>query len=207
MNRDIGMEKIVSDLSAGSKPAFRKVFRLYFPRLVRYAGYLLKNNQEAEDLVQEVFFQLWENRSGLQAERNLASYLFALTKNKCFNALKHKVVEEKYRASQAALETEELYHLSFELQEDFVSMEELLNKELGRIINEMPERCAEAFRLKWFEGKKIREIAEIMQISTTMVDKHLAKGLQIAREKLSPGMFLFLLVGTKHVHRMTPNPR
>ena len=58
----------------------------------------------------------------------------------------------------------------------------------------MPGRCAEAFRLKWLEGKKIREIAGIMQISTTMVDKHLAKGLQIAREKLSPGMFLFLVI-------------
>ncbi|MFW6369713.1 MAG: RNA polymerase sigma-70 factor [Bacteroidota bacterium] len=188
------MEKIVSDLSAGSKPAFKKIFRLYSPRLIRYAGFLLKNNDEAEDLVQEVFFQVWENRANLKSEKNLASYLFTLTKNKCFNVLKHKVVAEKYFTSQAAMETEELYHLSFEMQEEFISMEDLLNKELERIMNEMPVRCAEAFRLKWLEGKKIREIAQIMQISTTMVDKHLAKGLKIAREKLSPGMFLLLLV-------------
>lgn len=190
------MEKIVSDLSAGSKPAFKKIFRLYSPRLIRYAGFLLKDNDEAEDLVQEVFFELWKNRTHLESEKNLGSYLFTLTKNKCFNVLKHKMVADKYLTSQAAMESEELYHLSFEMQEDFVSMEELLNKELERIMNEMPGRCAQAFRLKWLEGKKIREIAEIMHISTTMVDKHLAKGLQIAREKLSPGMFLFLVIAS-----------
>lgn len=187
------MEKLVSDLSAGNKTAYKKVFRLYYPRLVRYSGFLLKDNVEAEDLVQEVFIQLWENRANLKSEKNLASYLFILTRNKCFNALKHKVVEEKYVTKQAAMETEALYHVSFELMEEFVSMEELLNKELDRMMDEMPERCAEAFRLKWIEGKKIREIAEIMQISTTMVDKHLAKGLQIVQQKLAPGMFLFLL--------------
>lgn len=187
------MEKMVSDLSAGSKTAFKKVFHLYYPRLVRYSGFLLKNNVEAEDLVQEVFIQLWENRANLKSEKNLASYLFILTRNKCFNALKHKVVEEKYTMNQAAMETEELYHVSSELMEEFVSMEELLNKELDRIMDEMPERCAEAFRLKWLEGKKIHEVAEIMKVSTTMVDKHLAKGLQIVQQKLSPGMFLFLI--------------
>src|SRR5690554_2130002 len=135
------MEKIVSDLSAGSKTAFKKVFRLYYPRLVRYSSFLLKENVEAEDLVQEVFIQLWENRTNLRTEKNLASYLFILTRNKCFNVLKHKVVEEKYIINKAAMENEELYHLSFELNEEFVSMEELLNKELDHIIDEMPERC------------------------------------------------------------------
>lgn len=187
------MEKLVSDLSAGNKTAYKKVFRLYYSRLIRYSGFLLKDNVEAEDLVQEVFIQLWENRANLKSEKNLASYLFILTRNKCFNALKHKIVEEKYVTKQAAMEAEELYHVSFELMEEFVSMEELLNNELDRMMDEMPERCAEAFRLKWIEGKKIREIAEIMKISTTMVDKHLAKGLQMVQEKLTPGMFLLFL--------------
>jgi len=66
-------------------------------------------------------------------------------------------------------------------------MEERLMAELEIIISEMPEKCQTAFRLKWFEGKKIREIAEAMEISTTMVDKHLNRGLKIARKKMKPG--------------------
>jgi RNA polymerase sigma-70 factor (ECF subfamily) len=72
-------------------------------------------------------------------------------------------------------------------------MEQRLFTELEMIMKEMPEKCQTAFRLKWFEEKKIREIAEIMNISTTMVDKHLAKGLEIARKKLNPDLYIFLL--------------
>ncbi|GAB1453711.1 hypothetical protein MASR2M47_37670 [Draconibacterium sp.] len=66
-----------------------------------------------------------------------------------------------------------------------------MHQELEKIIIEMPERCQSVFRLKWFEGKKIREISEIMGISSTMVDKHLAKGMEIMRQKMKPEMFLF----------------
>jgi RNA polymerase sigma-70 factor (ECF subfamily) len=64
--------------------------------------------------------------------------------------------------------------------------------ELEAVIAEMPPKCQTAFRLKWFEGKKIREIAELMDISTTMVDKHLARGIKIVRQKLNPDLFVFL---------------
>jgi RNA polymerase sigma-70 factor (ECF subfamily) len=85
-----------------------------------------------------------------------------------------------------------LYNISFGVDDGFLPMELLLHQELEKIINEMPERCQSVFRLKWFEGKKIREISEIMGISTTMVDKHLAKGMEIMRQKMSPEMFLVL---------------
>jgi len=187
----------VSDLLGGNKTAFKKIFRLYYPRLIRYSSSILKDTTEAEDLVQEVFIQLWEYRNQLKPEKNLAAYLYTLTRNKCYNAIKRRIVEEKYLKNQAAMETEELYHISFGSNDEFVAMEDMLNEELNRIMNEMPKRCAEAFRLKWMEGKKIREIAEIMQISTTMVDKHLAKGFQIIRHNLTSKMFMLFLVMVK----------
>ena len=187
----------MSDLLGGNKTAFKKIFRLYYPRLIRYSSSILKDTTEAEDLVQEVFIQLWEYRNQLKPEKNLAAYLYTLTRNKCYNAIKRRIVEEKYLKNQAAMETEELYHISFGSNDEFVAMEDMLNEELNRIMNEMPQRCAEAFRLKWMEGKKIREIAEIMQISTTMVDKHLAKGFQIIRHNLTSKMFMLFLVMVK----------
>jgi RNA polymerase sigma-70 factor (ECF subfamily) len=173
--------------------SFEQLFRLFYPRLKNYACSLMPNENEAEDLVQDVFFQVWQSRINLDNEKNVGAYLFTLLKNKCLNALKHKVVEEKYALRSAKHETEELYHISFADTGEFVSMEQRLFTELEMIMKEMPEKCQTAFRLKWFEEKKIREIAEIMNISTTMVDKHLAKGLEIARKKLNPDLYIFLL--------------
>ncbi len=174
--------------------SFEQLFKLYYLRLKKYAISILHNPIEAEDMVQDIFFQAWQNRMSLDKEKNIGSYLFTTLKNRCLNTLRHKIVEEKYSIQQSKYEAEELYNISFKENDVFVSMEKQLTKELEAIISQMPAKCQTAFRLKWFEGKKIREIAEMMKISTTMVDKHLAKGLQIVREKLSPDMFIFFLI-------------
>lgn len=171
---------------------FGELFRRFYPRMKSYAVYFLKNNDEAEDLVQDVFVQSWNQRMKLNAEKNIASFIFVQLKNRCLNSLRKRVIEEKYLLSNSHLETEELYSISFSQAGEFVSMKEQLERELNQLISKMPEKCGQAFALKWLEEKKIREIAEIMNISTTMVDKHLAKGLEIARAKLSPDAFLFL---------------
>lgn len=173
---------------------FEQLFRLYSPRLRRYAVHLLHDEVAADDLVQDIFLQLWQNRWQPDTSGNIGSYLFTLLRNRCFNLLKHKIVEENYTIQSVRYETEELYHISFTDSEDFVSTKEKLMVELEMIVAGMPEKCREAFRLKWFEGRKIREIAEQMGISTTMVDKHLAKGLEIARQKLDRDSFVFFFV-------------
>lgn len=182
--------KILKHFRKGKKKALKIIFVRYYPRLEMYALKFIVNHQEAEDLVQEVFIQVWENRKDILPDSNFEAYLFTLVRNRCLNALKKRAVEKGY-IEKIQADSEELYAISFDADDDFVSMERRLHQELENIIVVMPERCQIAFRLKWIEGKKIREIAEIMKISTTMVDKHLAKGMEIARQKLNTGMFLF----------------
>ena len=182
--------KILTNLKRGKKKAFKKVFAIYYPRLEKYACYFISNLQEAEDIVQDVFVQVWENRDSIKTDSNFDSWLFTLVRNRCLNVLKKQMVEKKY-IDKIHINSEELYNISFGMNEDFLSMEKLLYEELEKIIEEMPERCQTAFCMKWKEGKKIREIAEIMGISTTMVDKHLAKGMEIVRGKMTSEMLLF----------------
>jgi RNA polymerase sigma-70 factor (family 1) len=164
--------------------SFEEFFYLYYPRLKNYALRILHNEAEAEDLVQDIFIQLWEK--GIKSDnKNISSFLFTSLKNKCLNILKHRVVKDKHIIQSTNAVTEELYHISFQNSGEFISMEEMLINEVENIIAETPEKCQTAFRLKWFEGKKIREIAEIMDISTTMVDKHLAKGMKVVKNKLN----------------------
>jgi len=173
--------------------SFEDLFHRYYPRLKNYASWFLKDENEAEDLVQDVFYQLWKDREKLNQEKNTASFIFVQTRNRCLNNLKRKIVEDRF-VHQASLESEELYYISFNDSGEFISMRERLNYELTKLIAEMPEKCGQAFSLKWIEGKKIREIAGIMKISTTMVDKHLARGLEIARKKLTPDLLLLLIL-------------
>lgn len=172
--------------SGMNKERFEQLFKIFYPRLKRYACNLLKNEAEAEDLVQDVFVYFWQNSSELRDQNKVGCYLFTLTRNRCLNLIKHKIVQKNYTLNSAAQESEELYQISFEDCEDFIPFENKLKSELEKIVSEMPEKCRTAFRLRWFEGKKIREIAEIMKISTTMVDKHLANGLEKARQNLNP---------------------
>ncbi len=184
-------------MRTGDISSFEKIFRFYSPRLRKYASHFIQDQEEVNDLIQEVFIQLWTQKECLKEEKNLESYLFVLLKNKCLNALKKSIVEEKYIQRQSYLESEKLYHLSFNTQQEFVNMEDLLKKELMKAMNAMPGRCKTAFQLRWFEGKKQREIAEIMDISMTMVNKHLSKGIEIAREYIKPELFILFIL-TKH---------
>ncbi len=173
---------------------FEGLFQQYYPRLKRYAYHIVGDAEEAEDLVQDVFLHVWKNRNKLDGEKNISAYLFTIIRNKCLNLLKRKLVEEKYILNRIKFETEELYHISFNDSEDFLSLEEKLQSGLNDLIGKMPPQCGIAFRLRWIEGKKIREIAAEMGISTTMVDKHLAKGIEIAKNNLNSDLFLFLML-------------
>lgn len=196
-NRNQKINLLTYKVTKGDEAAFETVFFMYYPRLQKYAQSILHDSQEAEDLVQDVFIQIWNNREILDDKLCFSSYVFTLVKNRCLNAIKKKVVESNFVKHQIDFKTEELYHISFDGDDNFISIQEQLKIEIEKVMQKMPARCQTAFRLKWLEGKKIREIAELMNISTTMVDKHLAKGIQIARENLAPDMFLFFVILNK----------
>lgn len=174
--------------------SFEELFRSYYLQMKRYTLHFIQNEEEANDLVQDVFLQLWSKRDSINDNKNEVAFMFTLLRNKCLNSIKKKVIEGKYMERQLYVETERLYHLSFEQSNEFESMKDRLSLEFDSLISEMPEKCGIAFRLKWIEGKRIKEIASEMNISTTMVDKHLAKGLEIARRKFKHELLLVLLV-------------
>jgi RNA polymerase sigma-70 factor (family 1) len=172
---------------------FEEVFYLNYPRLYSYAFRLLNDDKEADDVVQETFIQTWNHMNQLHDTDRLSPYLFTLLRNKCLNIIKRETVKRKYEDYYTHFEAEELYHVSFGENGEFVPIKELISQEIEKVIEKMPPKCAEVFRQKWIEGKKHREIAEALQISLTMVDKHLNRGMEIARKHLRPEMFILLM--------------
>lgn len=190
-------KEIISLIKNKDISSFEDLFRFYYPRMRKYAIHFLQDEEEANDLIQDVFMQLWTKKEELDEEKNLIAFLFTLLKNKCFNTLKKRIIEDKYILHQSVFETERLYDLSLTQNTDFKSMESQLHTAIESLIDNLPEKCGMVFRMKWIEGKKIKEIATLMNISTTMVDKHLARGMGIAQKRIHPDLFLLFLLTKK----------
>lgn len=168
---------------------FDKIYVSYFPRMHRFAKEYVLLDEEAENIVQDVFMVLWEKRDTLEIQISLSSYLFSLVKNRCLDYLRHKVIAEQYEQELHA-KLRSLEHLNY----TFTSEEEL-EKMFVSAMEKLPPRCREIFLKSRLEGKKYREIAEEMSLSVNTVENQMALALKKLRVELKEylPLLLFLL--------------
>jgi RNA polymerase sigma-70 factor (family 1) len=165
-------------ISQGDKKAYEQVFMTWYQPLCNYACSIIKDIDEAEEVVQNVFFNIWNKRENLQISTSIKSYVYRAVHNDCLNKIKHgkvrTVYADDYRSTMSGG-----FHDSAQL---------LDAKELGKQINEaiagLPEQCGLVFRLSRFENLKYSEIAEQLDISIKTVENHMGKALKILREQL-----------------------
>ena len=87
--------------------SFSELYLMYYPKLVRFAKEFVVLEEDAENITQDVFTDLWERRDAIDHIENVNAYLFRLVRNRCLDYLKHKVFEQKYAENvQASLEIE-----------------------------------------------------------------------------------------------------
>ncbi len=178
-NIDFSDEKLLlEEIKNCNSEAFEYLFKNYSPRLKAYAGRFVTDKDVVGDIVQECFLRFWEKRETLSAI-SVSSLLFTMVRNSCLNYLKHLAIVEKHRiAYLAKIDGEErLYYTDFLLDTEHKLLYKELQEQIDIVIDQLPKRCREVFLMSRFEGLKNREIAEILQISTTAVEKHIAKAL------------------------------
>lgn len=197
-NNDSNTEKEwVVSLQRGSATAFAKIFESYSPKLYRFAFSYLKNEGEAEDVVQEVFLKIWQNRSSLKSENSFHSYLFTIAFNAIRKNFNKKALRQKFQVGVF----EELINENSAL-EDHRNFEALLEK-LNRLIEDMPPRRKEIFLKRKLEGKSIHVIASEMAISIKTVENQITEAMNFLRisflnEKTTGDMLLFTLIFLKN---------
>lgn len=165
-------------ISQGDKKAYEHVFNTYYQPLCNYACSMLKDIDEAEEVVQNAFFNIWSKREALQISTSIKSYVYRAVHNDCLNKIKHGKVRamyaEDYKSTMGGGYTD--------------SAQVLHAKELGKQINEaiasLPEQCGIVFKLSRFENLKYSEIAEQLDISVKTVENHMGKALKLMREQL-----------------------
>lgn len=171
-------------IRSGDTRAFEQVFRKYAPRLEAFARKYTSDTGEAEDIVQNAFLKLWERKEWLE-NISLSSFLFLLTKNNCLNYLKHRQITDQVEQRIPDMGVvEQLYAIDFVSDPSAELQQKELSETIDRIMDELPPKCQEVFRLSRLRGLKNREIASQLNITEKVVEKHITRALKRFSEGL-----------------------
>jgi RNA polymerase sigma-70 factor (ECF subfamily) len=183
MNQNI-TESTIQALRDGEHPAFEAVFLACFDRVKRFIAGLVRSEDDAEDLAQDIFAKLWEKRASLDTKRSFDSLLYAMARNAAFNYLKHKLVHAAYANEYIRQEeTDTPEELTFAKE-----IELLVEMTLCR----MPEKRSEIYRLSRNKGLSNDEIALQLNISKKTVENNLSLALAEIRKIISLAVIFFI---------------
>ena len=193
-------EFLNNKLKEGDTDSFSILFKQTHPRLMGYCQLFVKNKRDAEDIVQECFFTLWENKKKIDLHKSVESLLFVSLRNRCLNYLKEhsKYSFDSFHDGVLSNELQYLYQIDFTEKKD-MSIEEQLIDALKKAIEELPERKKEILIKNKIEGLKQKEIALLLGISLKTVEKHLHEAklelkLKLEKQFASLSVILSLLL-------------
>ncbi|WP_277014306.1 RNA polymerase sigma factor [Flavobacterium lindanitolerans] len=171
--------ELLRRLKLGDHTAFEMVFLHYKSQMARNALRLLKSPDLAEDLVQELFIKLWEQRSKIDTERTLGSYLYRIASNLAYDYFRKSVREHRVQDS--------LYEVSKGTYEPIEKS--VFDKEakmaLQRAIEKLPQQQRRVFTLCRIEEKSYQEVAELLNISVGTVNNHMTRANTALRTLLA----------------------
>ena len=176
---------LAKSIKKGNREAFRILFDRYYKKLLDYAVTYTHDLHEAEDIVQQTFITLWNNRLKINTEKSIKSYLYRITYNtyidiyrkqkrsdSFFNELKEQVLRER-------------------ITEDPEILEKRITK-LKNTIEILPEQCKKVLYLNKFENLKYKEISEQLDISIKTVESHMYTAYKKIRKAFEEdNLFLF----------------
>ena len=169
----------MKEVKAGNMLAFDTLYRKYSRRLYKFSYSILKSTQEAENIIQDVFLNLWLNREKIEKSSSVKYYVFAIAYNSAISIIRKKAKEIQFIEYVKTLQDmkEEPVDLQFEYKE--------LDERVSAIINSLPVRQKEVYQLHRIEGLKYSEIAERMNISINTIENHMSRALKTIRKKLA----------------------
>jgi len=171
-------KKLVQSLINGDFEAFDHLFNYYNQRLYFFAKSILKNKEDAHDIVQEVFLRVWRNRDTLDPHSSFKSFLFTVSYNIIVDTLRKRISEQSFR--------DEL--IKNAIIDESSADKDLSYNELNSIyqeaINELPDKRKEIYRLHRFDNLSYQEIADKLNISINTVRNQMAHAISYLRGRI-----------------------
>ena len=178
-------QRLTQELAAGSRQAFQEIFMRYYPKVRYFVLGLVKSEEDAEDLAQDVFAKLWTNRATFAEVRNLGVYLFVLSRNMTYNYIEARQLRQKW-----------LYDRPFEEKDEHSPYEDLIAKDLTLlvelVVEGFPPQRKTIYKLSREAGLSNAEIAEKLGLQKKTVENHLNLALKELRKVLLLIPFLYL---------------
>jgi RNA polymerase sigma-70 factor (family 1) len=178
-------QELVVSLHDGNVEAFDLIFKKYSTRLYSFAFKYLKSKSDTEELVQNVFVKIWENRSTLKQESSLKAYLFTISYHDICKCFRSRMYAEKLK-SQIINSN----RISFNPNDQFDYQSVL--EQIDKIIDKMPARQKEVFVKSRKDGKSSREIAAELNLAPGTVDNHISEALKFIRKNMGNNLSFLL---------------
>lgn len=170
-------EQLVEFLQQGDARAFEEIYARYWYRLFGIAFQETGTREEAEELVQDVFENLWCKRED-SFIRHLKAYLVVSMKHRITNYIKSCITQRKYQEYLILSEMRQSYGT-----EEIVRFEDL-SRAVDEVMKKLPEKTCEVFRLSRFENQSVKDIAERLSLSEKGVEYHITQSLKVLKDQL-----------------------
>lgn len=168
-NTSVTDEILIAAIGKDDYTSYNKLFVRYYSRLCYYVYRMLMDKEDAEDVVQELFLTLWNNRKKIEINENVSGYLYRMAKNM---ALNHIRSETNYRSVLENREEPLSYYEENQLESEEFRIA------LNDCINRLPDRCKEVLLLHRVKGLKQKEIADQLSISVKTIKNQIHSSLQ-----------------------------
>ena len=175
----------LSAIREGDEAAFKLLFNRYYFSLTRFAWRYTKSEAIAEELVQDLFTEIWEQRQTWTVYGRLRPFLYRVMKEKSLNYLKHIKVKQTYDVRWMEHWVESII---LPEEEDKEEQMQLFRQALIRAIEDLPPRCKMIYKLHKYDGLTYQEIAEVMDISKKTVESQMTRAIKLLRKRLTHGM-------------------
>lgn len=169
------------------KRSFESLFHLHYSDLCSYAHHFIKDFAASEEIVQDLFVNLWAKKDVLEIKSSIKSYLFQSTKNRCLNLIKHIEVRENYKGFNKESRDQQESRVGTEMEEAELS------EKIEMAISSLPTERQRIFRMSRFEDLKYKEIAEKLEISIKTVENQMGKALKYLRDELAEYLPLLII--------------
>ncbi len=178
---------LVRSLRKGDVFAYNELFHKYSQKVYNFSVKHLENEEDAKDLVQEIFMKIWDMKKEINEKKSFNAFLFTISLNLIRDYFRKKVKNRKL--VDRWLEETEPYSNSTLLSVEFKSLEKIVST----LVDQLPQKRQMVFRLSRNEGLSNDEIAEKMNIQKKTVENHLNLALNYLRERLQGHSFLVIL--------------
>ena len=182
-------KQLVEEIKRGSHQAFKQLFERYWDRLYAVALNRLGSAAEAEDLIQQLFMDIWFRKESIEIKHSISAYLHSALKYLIIGHIKQQSRRKKY----VDLITRQYYESNYLDTETQFSYKEL-NDKLEEQVEQLPDRCKEVFKLSRYEHYSHKEVANELGISYKTVENHIGKAIKLIRPSLEKMISILLIV-------------